>query len=126
MHSSGMHTARLLTVSHSICRGGVCLWSWGVSATPPVGRHPQADTPRVRGRHPPGQTPTPFRQTPHHPWVDTSHGQTHTRWVDTPLGTPCPVHARTYPPTKCMQGYTPCPMHARIHPTVDRQTPVKT
>ena len=56
MHSSGMRTARLLTISRSIRRrggggvclwaqGGVCLWSQGVSATPPGQTSPLADTP---------------------------------------------------------------------------------
>ena len=55
-------------VCHSVHRGGVCLWSRGVSTTPP-GQTPPADPPgrHPLGRHPLADTPSLGR----HPWADT-------------------------------------------------------
>ena len=97
MHSSGIHTVRLLTVSHrwvgclpvvlegvSFRGGGVCLWFQGGC----VADTPQADTPLAW--HSPGQT----QSLPSAYW-DT-HPLSRACW-DTP---PCPMHPRIHPPWK--------------------------
>ena len=82
MHSSGMRTACLLTVSHSICRGCLPLvLVGGICYTPrvdtPLGRHPF-------DKHPPGQT------------TASVHAGIHTH---------CPVHAGIH--TSPMDRQTP-------------------
>ena len=64
--------------------GGVYLWSWGLSATPP-GQTPPKQIPL--GRHPPDRH------------LPGRHPQT-----DTPLPSAC---WDTHPPAQCMLGYTP-------------------